>query len=521
MNTPSIKRIVILGGGSAGWLTAGIIAAEHCQEQNSPISITLIESPDIPIIGVGEGTWPTMRQTLRKIGISESTLFRECDASFKQGTRFINWATGNDAYYHPLVQPHGFHETDIASAWLSQQNIDDPHLSFAHTSTFQSHLCDKGLAPKQITTPEYAAVANYAYHLDAVKLSQLLRKHCTESLNVKHVLGHIESVTSHLNGDIQALVTKTGEVIEGDLFIDCSGLRSRLLGEHYRVPFIDKKSVLFNDKAIAVQIPYAKDKPDIASCTLSTAQQSGWIWDIGLPTRKGLGMVYSSDFSTHDEALQTLQKYVEASGISTHAALEYRALSFAPGHRAHFWHNNCVAIGLSAGFLEPLEASALVLVESSAEMLAKELPVNREMMSMTANRFNNRMRYYWNSIIDFLKLHYVISQRQDSPYWIEHTQMQGVTDSLKASLDLWQYQTPNQYDFPYLREMFPEASWQYVLYGMKFNTHVAVSKQNAASRAIALKFKEETQSMSRRLESAIPKNRDLIEKICLYGLHKV
>ena len=156
---PDLKRIIILGGGSAGWLTASIIAAEHCGANTASVQITLVESPDVATVGVGEGSWPTMRQTLRKIGISEQTFFRECDASFKQGSQFRGWLNGtdNDTYYHPFVLPDGYLDTDLHRYW--QQHCQN--ISYADAFTTQTHLCKRGLAPKQLATPDYAAVVNY------------------------------------------------------------------------------------------------------------------------------------------------------------------------------------------------------------------------------------------------------------------------------------------------------------------------------------------------------------------------
>jgi tryptophan halogenase len=288
----SVKRVVIVGGGSAGWLTAGVLASEHRAGAGSPVQVTLLESPDVGPIGVGEGTWPTMRDTLRRIGVSETDFIRECDAAFKQGSRFDRWVSGrdDDRYYHPFVLPLGYTETNLVAGWL-QRHADVP---FADLVSFQPHLCAHGKAPKQAQTPEYAAVANYAYHLDAGKFGVFLRKHCTEQLGVQLILDHVIGIDPHANGDVAALQTKAHGAVGGDLFVDCTGLQSLLLGKHYGVPLLSQKHVLFNDTALALQIPYPEEQSPIASQTISTAQSSGWIWDIGLPTRRGVGHVYSS-----------------------------------------------------------------------------------------------------------------------------------------------------------------------------------------------------------------------------------
>lgn len=514
-----VQHIVILGGGSAGWLTAGRIAAERGQGETG-VKVTLIESPNLPAIGVGEGTWPSMRSTLQKIGLSETELFTECDAAFKQGAKFAKWVTGEqqDFYYHPLVLPHGFFDADLVNPWLAKNSPQ----SFADAVCCQSHICERGLAPKQITTPEFAAVANYAYHLDSVKLGKLLQKHCTEKLGVQHILDDVTDVISHENGDIKALKTTQHGEVSGDLFVDCSGMRSKLLGQHFGIGSISHKATLFNDTAIAAHLPYQHENDPIASHTISTAHKAGWIWDIGLPTRKGVGIVFASDYMSDDEAECTLREYAaESAGATVANDISVRKIPIVPEHKDVFWHRNCVGIGLSAGFLEPLEASALVLVESAAGMLAEDMPANRNAMDVVAKRFNKRMHYYWDTIVDFLKLHYILSQRDDSAYWVDHRRQDTWSEALQESMALWQTQVPNDYDFPMAKEMFPAASWQYVLYGMGFRSECAPHALSAGKVKKAEQMMSENIKFTERCLSLLPAHRDLINKIKQYGLQTV
>jgi len=516
MSEKPIKRIVILGGGSAGWLTAGVIAAEHQCHKNSHIQVTLIESPNVATIGVGEGTWPTMRATLKKMGVSETELFTKCDASFKQGAKFAKWVSGadDDYYYHPLVLPVGFHEIDLVGPWQNQNHPE----AFGDAVCFQGALCEAGRAPKQIKTPEYDAIANYAYHLNSEKLGLFLKKHCTEKLGVKNIVDHVERVVSADNGDIAALATAQHGDIEGDLFIDCSGFASVLLGGHYGISFLGKKHILFNDCALAVQVPYSQADDPIASHTISTAHQAGWIWDIGLPTRRGVGCVYSSAHCSDEEAYVSLVNYINATPGYNADELSIRKIPMKPGHRAQFWHRNCVAVGMSAGFIEPLEASALVLVEMSAAMISAELPANREVMDIVAKRFNRRVTHYWDTIIEFLKLHYVLTQRDDSDYWRDHLRQETVPAELTERLHLWRYQTPNKYDFPLAEEMFPAASWQYVLYGMGFRTSCRSEKVDQRESQV---YFDKVNRIKAQLLNQLPSNRELINKIHQFGLQKI
>jgi tryptophan halogenase len=513
-----INHIVIVGGGSAGWLTAGVLAAEHRAKAGATLRITLIESPTVGPIGVGEGTWPTMRDTLRNVGVTETDFIRECDASFKQGSKFQQWVTQreDDYYFHPFVLPQGYTETNLVAGWL-ERHADVP---FADLVSFQPHLCAQGKAPKQIATPEYAAVANYAYHLDAGKFGLFLRKHCVENLGVEHIVDHVVAINAHDNGDIASVQTKENGAVAGDLFVDCSGMQSLLLGQHYGIPFISQKHVLFNDTALAMQVPYENEDSPIASQTISTAQRNGWIWDIGLPTRRGVGHVYSSAHTSDEAAERELRAYIERSGGPTNMPSP-RKLSFNPGYRDKFWHRNCVAIGLSAGFIEPLEASAIALVELSAAMLRDQMPATRAAMDIIARRFNDSFTYRWERVIDFLKLHYVLTKRTDSDFWRDNCRAESIPDRLQDQLTLWRHQPPSRYDFHRVEEVFPSASYQYVLYGMGFRPdHPGVSRRaDDADRADG--FFREAAALTSKMLAALPTNRALIGHIKRHGLSKI
>ncbi|HEY0953112.1 MAG TPA: tryptophan halogenase family protein [Roseateles sp.] len=511
--TTAVRRIVVLGGGSAGWLTAATLAAEHGGDAADALQITLIESPDVPAIGVGEGTWPTMRATLHRIGLSEVDLIRECDAAFKQGSCFDGWLHGGpgDRYYHPFSLPHGFGEVDLAGAWA--QRGGEP--AFAECVGPQPHLCEAHLAPKQTTTPDFGAVMNYGYHFDAVKLGHLLRRHATQVLGVRHVVGHFTAVRSHDNGDIAALTTREHGDIEGDLFIDCSGLACLLLGGHYGVPFRSQQGVLFNDSALAVQVPHADAQSPLASATVATAHAQGWTWDIALPTRRGVGLVYSSSHTDDAAAERTLLAHLQRSGAPAVEA-QPRRICFSPGYRERFWHRNCVAVGLAAGFIEPLEASALALVELSAAFIRDEMPACCADVELVGRRFNEAFAYRWSRIIDFLKLHYVLSRREDADYWRDHRRADSQPDSLRELLQLWAHRAPSRNDFYRAEEVFPAASYQYVLYGMKFQPALRALRPGRLAAAEA-RMKDVT-TITKRMLGALPRHRDLIQHIRTHGM---
>ncbi|MEM6747032.1 MAG: tryptophan halogenase family protein [Pseudomonadota bacterium] len=502
----AVTSVVIVGGGTAGWITAGVLAARHRRDGQSTLSIQLIESPNIPIIGVGEGTWPTMRATLRSIGVSEHDFVRECDAAFKQGSKFCGWVDGSDAdcYYHPFDLPLGFFETNLVPHWLER----DRGLSFSQSVCPQEEVCEAFLAPKSPYTPEYAGTTNYAYHLNAGKFSEFLKAHCTQKLGVELILDDVVDVQAADNGDIASVLTKEHGAVAGDLFIDCTGFRSLLLGGHYGIGRRSVGDTLFADTAIAVQVPYADNQP-IASQTTSTAQEAGWIWDIGLRTRRGVGHVFSSAHTTEEQASEALLSYVKSTGGDT-ANLSMRTLALNAGYRDEFWLNNCVAVGLSAGFLEPLEASAIVLIELSAKMIADQLPATHDAMEIVAKRFNRTFHYRWERIIEFLKLHYLLSKRADTAFWRDNRAENSIPASLQENLRLWAEQPPWQFDFDHQNEVFPAASYQYVLYGMGFRTRAAPrGLADADRRAAELQFNK-VANAARSLVSKLPSHKDYL-----------
>lgn len=508
-----MMNIVIVGGGTAGWLTAGTIAAAIKQKyQNKSITITLVESANIAPIGVGEGTWPTMRNTLLNMGISELDFIRECSAAFKQGSKFSGWRNNkvNDFYYHPFSLPHDFIKTNLAWHWMQ----NDHGMPFAEIVSPQPVLCEHHLAPKQINTPEYAAVCNYGYHLDAGLFATFLQKHCVNKLNVKHVVDDVISVNGLPEADITSVTLANNGNIDGDLFIDCTGTKSLLLSGHYQIPFISKKDILFIDTALATQVSYKEKNSDILSATLSTAQEAGWIWDIGLFSRRGVGYVYASKYISEEKAKKQLCQYILNNNDSIDD-LFIRKIEFNPGHREVFWKNNCVAIGLSAGFIEPLEASALALVEQSAAMIAEQLPTSRMAMKNLEKRFNERFLYRWQRIIDFLKLHYVLSNRQDSQFWLDNRDLSTIPESLNELLTSWQYQVPWHYDFE-RSEVFPSASYQYVLCGMNFKTQHNGFTPSLLQKEIAVNKFNENQQLTAKYLTGLESNRALLNKINHY-----
>ncbi|WP_375289664.1 tryptophan halogenase family protein [Qipengyuania sp.] len=506
----AIGRIVIIGGGTAGWLAACRIASrvKKAASGRPALSITLVESPQVSTIGVGEGSWPTLRRTLASIGIGETDFLLECDASFKQGTRFSGWRNGSaeDVYFHPFTSPGDGDPRQAVAVWRDAASEKRFDLSV----TPQPSVCRHHLAPRKRAMPEYSGALNYGYHLDAGRLAAMLCRHATGKLGVHLVRAHITGFERSQNGDIAAVLTKDGEPIAGDLFIDCSGHNALLIGGELEVPFMSRSNTLPNDRALAVQVKVDPDSP-IASQTNATAHDAGWIWDIGLPTRRGVGCVYSSAHSSDETAEETLRSYLSQTAPDVQQSdLTPRLLTFHPGHRARFWERNCVAIGQAAGFLEPLEASAIVMIELSLDALLDDFPGRREAMSAHARRFNQLFSYRWERIVEFLKLHYLPSDRL-APYWRAQRDPASIPDRLQDLLLLWRDRAPSRGDFPMLDEVFPAASYQYVLYGMGAPPPPPGPMDILIQGADGLLA--QTVHRSRALAASLPTNRDYLDAL--------
>lgn len=521
-----VNRVLIVGGGTAGWLTAGILANQLNSRDEGAVKVILIESPNIPIMGVGEGTWPSLRSTLMKIGIDEGEFMRECDATFKQGTQFVNWMQPSDesvhSYYHPLSAVfHAAYDFNLAPYWLLG---DAGKLPYDFAVSTQAAICSMGLGPKKMTTPAYDAIQNYSYHLNANKFADFLTKHCVNHLGVEHLRANVTKVNLDSLGYIDSVDTDDEAIgkITAEFFVDCSGTRSKLMGEALDVKWNSVNDVIFNDTALAMQVPYPEENSPIATHTIATAFDSGWTWDIGLNNRRGTGYVYSSEHTTEEKAEETLRKYIASSHIPQNVDdLDIRKIDLNVGYRDKFWEKNCVAIGMSAVFIEPLEASAIFLIDAGANMLAEQFPRTREAMQWVEKKYNATFELRWQKTLDFVKLHYCISDRRDSQYWIDNCQPETIPDSLKERLAHWKSHPPGKYDFDYAYEPFVLDSYLYVLYGMNFQSNIAHNRSTFADHERAKTLFEEIARLSKVLEKELPKQRALVENVYKYGMQKI
>jgi len=342
-----------------------------------------------------------------------------------------------------------------------------------------------------------------------------LQRYCVEKLGVEYIQDHISHLNEDSSGYVKSLACRDRGELAGDLFIDCSGATGLLIDKHFKAPFIDRSSILFNNKAMAVQVPYHSPDQAIASATLSTAQTAGWIWDIGLQSRRGLGYVYSDAHTNQEQVWETLKTYIQDSSPETDInSLTPKNLSFQPGYRSTPWVKNCVAIGMSSGFIEPLEASAIAMVEICSKTISNELPATRDAMAIVAKRYNARFVQRWESIIDFLKLHYCLSARDDSSYWLDNRSAETIPDNLKNLLELWKYQIPSTADFQHILELFGPPSYQYVLYGMGYTPLARITASRRDNDNYALQNFQKVDETTKKGLRGLPSNRSLLNAIC-------
>jgi len=468
-----VKNIVIVGGGSAGWMTAA-----NMSKHLSGIKITLIESPNVPIIGVGESTVPPIVDFMKSLGLEEKDWMEACSATYKSSICFSNFhGTDKNKIWFPFSSSWETDGQPASRHWLHKYQTDpkfNDRFSIYDYTTLVPEVCRKGKTVKSISN------AAYAYHLDAIALGQFLKKYSMEN-GVSYVSDTITKVVQNDDGSIKELELESGSSLGGDLFVDCSGFRSLLLGQTLNEPFEDYSDSLFNDKAIALRLPFANKETEMVSYTQCTALSSGWVWTIPLYDRMGTGYVYSSKFLSEDEAEAEYRKFLKTKfGNKRVDEAEARHLDIRVGKHERTWVKNCVAIGLSAGFVEPLESTGLQIVQSQMHLLTDTIKSKNDYSCTDVAIYNRSIRNLLDSIRDFLVTHYALTDREDTPYWREVKYNTKLSDSLVQKLTLARNQMPapgNLHHFDTGGDLAGfgfNDGWYYILTGMN---HVPFSNE--------------------------------------------
>ncbi|WP_244023890.1 tryptophan halogenase family protein, partial [Novosphingobium organovorum] len=406
MASDPIGSILIVGGGSAGWMTANLLAVRL---KGLPIAITLVESAQIGTVGVGEATVPAIRDYLRAIEVDPFAVMRASEGTIKLGIEFADWASPGTAFFHPF----GRFGVDAFSVpfhqyWLKARAAGDPTPLAAYSLPIELARTGKVLLPPDKPANDLG-LFDWAFHFDAALFARFLSARAQDQLGVRRIEGTVAQVDRADAGDRLAAVTlDDGRRIEADLFIDCSGFSSLLLGQALGEPFEDWGDLLPCDRAVAVASAHGDA---LSPFTRSTAREAGWQWRIPLQHRVGNGYVFSSAHLSEDEACAKLLSRLEGEALG-----DPRTLRFRTGHRTRVWRGNCVAIGLSAGFLEPLESTGLTLIQSGIERLLAHFP-DRAFDPSLADEFNRITRLEYARIRDFLILHYWANRRHGEPFW--------------------------------------------------------------------------------------------------------
>lgn len=495
---PLIRSIVIVGGGTAGWMTAAALATML----KGRYPIRLIESDEIGIVGVGEATIPMIQRFNKVLGINEAEFMRETMGSFKLGIEFVNWGRLGDRYMHGFGKiGQDLWTTRFDQYWQKMRRLGKAAPLENYSITRMAALANKFMpTPDGVHNSPFNDIA-YAYHFDASLYAQYLRK-LAEQRGVTRTEGKITQVSQRPHdGHVDAVVLENGDRMEGDLFIDCSGFRGLLIEQTLHTGFEDWTHWLPCDRAWAV--PCASAAP-LTPYTRSTAHQAGWQWRIPLQHRTGNGHVYCSQYISDDEAASVLLAHLDGKALA-----DPRPIRFTTGMRQQAWNKNVVAIGLSSGFLEPLESTSIHLIQNSISQLVEFFP-DQGFNATQIAEFNRQNRFQMERLRDFIILHYHVNQRDDSAFWQACAHM-AIPDTLQHKIDL--YKTTGRV----LRvdnELFAEDGWLQVMEGQNLSVQSYHPLVDLQSEDSIHEYLESVREVIAKCVSVMPDHADFIAQHC-------
>nr|6P00_A Chain A, Flavin-dependent tryptophan halogenase RebH [Lentzea aerocolonigenes]6P00_B Chain B, Flavin-dependent tryptophan halogenase RebH [Lentzea aerocolonigenes] len=433
-----IDKILIVGGGTAGWMAASYLG----KALQGTADITLLQAPDIPTLGVGEATMPNLQTAFFDfLGIPEDEWMRECNASYKVAIKFINWRTagegtseareldgGPDHFYHPFGLLKYHEQIPLSHYWFDRLYRGKTVEPFDYACYKEPVILDANRSPRRL---DGSKVTSYAWHFDAHLVADFLRRFATEKLGVRHVEDRVEHVQRDANGNIESVRTATGRVFDADLFVDCSGFRGLLINKAMEEPFLDMSDHLLNDSAVATQVPHDDDANGVEPFTSAIAMKSGWTWKIPMLGRFGTGYVYSSRFATEDEAVR---EFCEMWHLDPETQPLNR-IRFRVGRNRRAWVGNCVSIGTSSCFVEPLESTGIYFVYAALYQLVKHFPDKSFNPVLTA-RFNREIETMFDDTRDFIQAHFYFSPRTDTPFWRANKELR-LADGMQEKIDMY------------------------------------------------------------------------------------
>ncbi len=497
---PSVRRIVIVGGGTAGWMTAMIFANSLLPRG---VEIELVESPVVGIIGVGEGSTPWLRGFFDSLGIEESEWMPACNATYKCGITFDRWSTrpGFESYFHPFASMlDNLTLTQFVHNCQARVNGEDV---WAHPNRYfiASYLAERRLAPKPARSFPFDIW--YGYHFDAVLVGEFLHRKAVER-GVKYRACHLTGAKLTERGDIASVTTREGDEITGDFFVDCTGFAGMLIQKALGTPFVSFADNLFNDSAVAMPTPMG----DTIPCqTISRAMRHGWAWEIPLTNRFGNGYVYSSAFCSPDEAERELREMLGLLDSDVQA----RHLKMKIGRVTKHWNRNCLAVGLSQGFIEPLEATALLFIQRTAQGFVEILEAG-DLSERAQERFNAKVNEHFEGTRDYIVTHYKTNSRTDTEYWRANNANPNISDALKELYAIWMSGKSIAPDVGRQRigKGYPIFSWYCILAGMGI---FPPAEQLRRPNGNAHYDVDEIQNMLERSAANFPRQSDVLAKI--------
>ena len=498
----SLKNIVIVGGGTAGWMAAAALSRLLQREQGgSPYTIRVVESDEIGIIGVGEATIPPIRSFNAVMGINEDDFLRATQGTFKLGIQFVNWGGLGESYIHGFGSiGQSIDGIAFQHYWHRLHQEGKAADLFDYSINTTAPLAAKFLRPRPDMKGSPLAEVTYAFHFDASLYSRFLRGHA-EGRGVIRTEGRITEVLQHEDGLISGLKLANGELVEGDFFIDCSGLRALLIEQTLKAGFEDWSHWLPCDRAQAV--PSVSTQP-LLPYTRSTAHTAGWQWRIPLQHRTGNGHVYCSSFMGDEEAGKILLAHLDGEPLA-----EPRVLKFQTGRRKKSWVGNCVALGLASGFMEPLESTSIHLVQTGITRLMDLFP-REGLDEADIALYNRQTQFEYERIRDFIILHYKATARDDSPFW-NHCRLMSIPDTLREKIELYE---SNARIYREGIELFWEPSWLQVMHGqgIRARGHHPVADLRPIEQIQA--FADDVRSVVQRCVEIMPTQSDFIAANC-------
>lgn len=511
MQNGPIKRITVVGGGTAGWMSAAYLMVHFNRRAISDqIEVTLIESPNVPTVGVGEATVPAMSQWLQYIGIDEDEFIRRCNASFKLGVNFRHWdkdpqtgakrsylnpfdGIGNDIWgFNPAYHFHRF-------APSGERTVYGDYQSPMHD------LIANLRGPKPLHAKSFERSVNYAYHLDAGLFAKFL-KEIGIACGVEHILDDVTKVHLDQRGYIESLQLKERGAHPVELVLDCTGFKGMILQQTMGVGFETYDKYLLNDRALAVQLPH-QDPTKLRPVTTSTALGAGWSWNVPLYSRVGTGYVFSSAFRSDDEAIEEFLTHLGPHGEGA----EPRAIPMRVGRTEKVWEKNCIGIGLSSGFIEPLESTAIFMIDMALQWLTSYFP-DKSFNPALQKRFNDRMRGLNYEIRDFISLHYCTSNRDDTPYWRAASNDLEVPEGLQEDLDILRHVLPRVEEME-RGHLFGYLTYLIVLFGKGFFDNVDFPAEKLISRQDWKGFQRYVRDVKSQLLETLPNHYELLTHI--------